>query len=820
MFNDQTSYCHGVSFVDFDQDGWDDLTFGELNSIPTFYRNTGSEFEFVSLDLPPLNEGNMKMILWVDYDQDKDLDLFITYYYQPSQLLRNDGDLVFTDVTTEAGIYEEITTTIGSCWGDIDNDGFLDLYVSKFGAEPGANDTIANNHLYHNQGDGSFEMISFPAGVGNGVQPTFQSLFMDYNSDGLQDIYLINDRITNENALYENNGDLTFTDVSATTGSNIAIDAMTGTLGDFDGDLDLDIYMTNTIYGNVLLRQEDDDTFTDISEEAAVETFKVGWGSVFMDYENDGDQDLYVMSTGIGGDWTIQNNLYAFEEELPFTDVTAEANLSDDEFRSFVVACGDINNDGYPDFAQGNMSPSWSQVFQNQGGENHWLKVGLEGVFTNSKGIGARILIYTQDGPQLRYVNCGENFLGQDSYTEMFGLGETPQIDSLQVQWLGGWIDTFYDVPCDTTLNIVEGSSLTVDIIQTGTLCPESQVTLAVDDYATVMWSTGEDESTISVTEPGEYWVEVTHEAGYVLSDTLELEIISGGDYLVVGTDPLCHGAADGEIAVINEGIIPISELLVDGEPVESPFMGLSEGNYEILILDSLGCQFLENVELTAPDSLEMELFTQDISCYGLEDGIIEGTITGGTSPYDAIGIGENLSPGMHNVHVTDAKGCEAEMTIELFEPDPISVEFEIEALEFGLFNLNTTVSGGTPPYNYEWMGLTETGESLININEGSYSVIITDQNSCTETFGTLVSSIDDEHEAFFEVFVSQQGQLTVSSDEPLQKISLFESTGRLLHVEKGEGISQSVNLDLPTGIYIIAVQGINSYLAVPIIIH
>ena len=156
----------------------------------------------------------------------------------------------FTDITVSSGITTETMKSWGGAWGDYNNDGYLDLFLS--------NRDIVNrdypNLLYKNNGDNTFTDVSNLVGISNVNHISFCASFFDFNNDGWQDIYIINDRYNTSNIMYKNNGNGTFTDVSAASGTNISIDAMSSAIGDYNNDGWLDIYVTNTTLGNYFLK--------------------------------------------------------------------------------------------------------------------------------------------------------------------------------------------------------------------------------------------------------------------------------------------------------------------------------------------------------------------------------------------------------------------------------------------------------------------------------------------------------------------------------------------------------------------------------------
>ena len=449
-----TTYLgNGISFVDYDDDGWDDISITTANGLqPQFYKNNSGTFTADFLNLPNLNY-QTKQINWVDFDNDGDKDLFITSDTNGNRLLENDGSFIFSDITISAGLPNANMFTFGSSWGDINNDGYLDIYVSNRDITG-----VNSNKLYKNNGNGTFSDISVSAGV-DLVSLSFCSAFLDFNNDGYQDIYISNDKTYTTNVLYKNNGDETFDDVSQISETDIAIDAMSVTVEDFNSDGWVDMYITNGPQGNVFLKNNGDGTFVDIAETSGTLFNSLGWGASFLDAENDGDIDLYV-----SGEVNGSNPSYisaAFYENLgnEIFNIPSDAGFDGDTGSSLSNAIGDIDNDGSPEIVVSNNNNEdiflWHNITIS---DNNWLKVKLEGTISNRDGIGSVMEIFSNGNKQYRHVLLGEGYLSQNSNTEIFGLGGQTSVDYLKVTWLSGIVDYFYNVSANQLIEVTEGT--------------------------------------------------------------------------------------------------------------------------------------------------------------------------------------------------------------------------------------------------------------------------------------------------------------------------------------------------------------------------
>ncbi|MEO1032535.1 MAG: FG-GAP-like repeat-containing protein [Bacteroidota bacterium] len=448
----------GVSFFDYNNDGWDDITLATQESENLgIYKNTQDGFFILETNLNPNNTFQQKQPVWVDFDNDGDFDLYVTSDVDGNRLYLNNGNSLM-DITSDAGLPLPNLFTYGSSWGDYNNDGYLDVFVSN----RDVNFQIPN-YLFKNNGDGTFTNVSLAAGIGMGSHLSFCAAFFDYNNDGWQDIYVANDKIQTRNLLYHNNGDGTFTEVGQSSGTDVAIDAMSTTIGDYNNDGWFDIYVTNGPEGNVLFRNNTDGTFTDEALTSGTIFNSTGWGAVFLDAENDGDQDLYVSGSSNGGLPNILSAAFYDNQSDGTFSLLSNGSFSNDNLESYANAIGDIDNDGYPEIVVSNSGNGDLFLWKNLTlASNNWLKIKLEGTTSNRQGIGSMIEISVDGQKQYRYTLCGEGYMGQNSASEFFGLGQHTVLDYVKVKWLSGIEDILYHVPVNQTVTVVEGSSLSI----------------------------------------------------------------------------------------------------------------------------------------------------------------------------------------------------------------------------------------------------------------------------------------------------------------------------------------------------------------------
>lgn len=423
-----------------------------------------------------------------DYDGDGKLDLVIVeppYQAGPQQndptrniLYKGNGDGTFDYVSDLVGL--ELGRNYGECafWVDYDNDGKLDLFIKNLP------DAILGgvNVLYHNNGDGTFSEVPNAGGLADathGVTEGTVCSFADYDNDGFMDVAFGGNGTTE--ALYHNNGDGTFTDVTAAAGIIPRQNSNAIAWGDYNNDGFLDLYISRGdpagqgLLGGTLYRNNGDGTFADVTEQAGLSQSTNCWAAIWGDYDNDGFLDLFVARAGttrigVGN----ANLLYHNNGDGTFTDVAAAegVQLEDDLPTSAhkVAAWGDYNDDGSLDLAlkdgvgptaiNGDGAQGFHFLFKNNGGRGHFIKVNLQGVQSNRNGIGARVTLVYRTGMCFRENNGGGGgeYASQGSGPLHFGIG-TARNASVTVQWPSGIVDMLSQVPANSTITVVEGSS-------------------------------------------------------------------------------------------------------------------------------------------------------------------------------------------------------------------------------------------------------------------------------------------------------------------------------------------------------------------------
>lgn len=501
----------GIAFYDYDQDGWMDVfvpSGTRLEGFPAgqeptsrLYRNNrDGTFTDVTAKSGLAHTGWCYGVCIGDYDNDGFDDLFLTYYGK-NVLYHNNGDGTFTDVTRKAGLDETRTRFGAGCtFFDYDRDGYLDLFVSRYIDLDLAKTPVGGASryctfkgipvncgplglpketcsLYHNNGDGTFTEVTAKAGLdAAGSRYALTAVAFDYNNDGWPDLFVACD--STPNLLFRNNHDGTFAEVAMEAGCAVNGDGqeqanMGVALGDYDGDGNLDLYVshfsddTPILYRNVSGKFFDDVTY---AAGLAVVTKYVGWGVDFADLDNDGWLDLFEV-TGM---------MYPeVEKVLPDykfrTQRVVFRNLGDGSFEEVSELCGpavlephssrgcafgDFDNDGNVDVLIMNMSEPPSLLKNENRSGYHWLNVKVVGTRSNRSGIGARIVVSAGDRRQIREVLSGSSYISQSDLRQHFGLGKVRKIDQIEVRWPSGQVERVVDVEADQFITVQEGRGI------------------------------------------------------------------------------------------------------------------------------------------------------------------------------------------------------------------------------------------------------------------------------------------------------------------------------------------------------------------------
>ncbi len=488
---------NGAAAGDYDNDGDIDLFIVRGNLGPNqLYRNDGNlEFTDVAENagvafLGPGDSTSRQVgPIFVDVEGDGDLDLFLRGLRDPALLMRNNGDGTFTDVTDDAELLFLSTYGMSTAFGDYDLDGDLDLATTHWGSPHDKDNPGDTEHLWRNDTQGSniaftsvseasqispsIVQLADPNGHRSNADRTFTPTFARIDDDLFPDLLMVAD--FNQTQYFHNNGDGTFenrTDVDVLIDGN----GMGSAVGDYDNDGDLDWFVTSILlpsndrkknsilshFGNRLY-QNHQGVFTDVTDEAGVEDGGWGWGACFIDFENDGDLDIYHTNgwqeellpladfPDFEGYQLDTSRAFVNQADGTFVEEADDLGLHDAEMGRGVV-CADFDNDGDTDIL---LLANRPILWQNDERGNEYLKVRLIGIPPNTEAAGARIILSSESTSQIREISIGSNFLSQNPAIQLFGLGSDTSAD-LTVSWPDGSETVMTDVASGQTLQIAQ----------------------------------------------------------------------------------------------------------------------------------------------------------------------------------------------------------------------------------------------------------------------------------------------------------------------------------------------------------------------------
>ncbi len=430
------AFGYGLALNDFDGDGDPDLlvTGVNLGEVRIFENDGTGNFtdRTVGSNLPKSLDYNG--VSCADYDRDSDLDVYLSTLSGPNLLLQNNGDFTFTDVTSSSGLGNTGDTT-GTCWGDFDSDGWVDLYVVNYA--PSAQFGITSiNALYRNNGDGTFDEVGAEQGVDDN-HAGFQAIFFDHDGDGDVDLYLANDFGNddpgNHNHLWRNdNGH--FVDISGPSGTGAMMSAMGLSAGDFDHDGDFDIFCTDNPPDNLLLMNNGDGTYLDATDLAEVQGNNGrSWGVMFWDFDNDTFEEIFVANQ------VSTNLLYDFDGTMPFEEIGATLGIDDTGWNSpgasFCCAKADVDGDGDLDAVIQTYNEPIALYINHEGETRNWLRVRLRDADGKLFSVGATALARTGSIVQMKQINAGTGLKSSSEFILHFGLDDALIVETLLIRW-------------------------------------------------------------------------------------------------------------------------------------------------------------------------------------------------------------------------------------------------------------------------------------------------------------------------------------------------------------------------------------------------
>jgi len=537
---------HGPSWGDYDNDGDLDLYITHGRGRTYFYVNQGNGSFVEQADAAGVNDqnGRGRTANWIDYDHDGDLDLFKGNEIRetgPDKLYRNNGNGTFSDVSDAAGLHDTAGTW-GNVWGDYDDDGDMDVVLT--GGE--------RVRLYRNNSDGTFTEVTSAANVTGWQSKCWGGDFGDYDNDGDLDLYVVCGNYKYFDHVEASNSAITYTFTTSddhdgfdfqSSSNEVAFDPLQGggspmsvdqvyigatnwhpfaipfTLGattdhcgqpSYTPESDTGVFIwqdcpagtwhlrasdINMLQGQVrtdgtftnvvsvefepfnpsakinrLYQNQGDGTFQEVGEATGVNSDKTSYDATWLDYDNDGWLDLYVVNAGNVAIGNEANHLYHNNGDGTFTDVAEAVGVQAiTPGHGSCATWADYDHNGFLDLfvitdGKSGYLGGPHKLYRNLGNGNHWLEINLVGTFSNRQGIGSKVIVSAGGITQIRQANNGSHYICQNSSTLHFGLGNATHADAITITWPSEQQQVLHNVLADQILQIIEGESITAGV--------------------------------------------------------------------------------------------------------------------------------------------------------------------------------------------------------------------------------------------------------------------------------------------------------------------------------------------------------------------
>jgi len=702
----------GAAFFDYDNDGYLDLYLTGGETRDKLYHNNGNgTFTDVSLQagLAVTDSINTMGVVTGDIDNDGYREVFLTTWdgYH-NLLLKNNGNGTFQDISISAGISDTALSTSAS-FGDFNLDGYLDIYVVNYVDIANSNpingfDYICYpNYLYLNNGNETFAESASAYGVAD-TGCGLATAITNFDQDGDMDVYIANDfgAWVLPNRLYKNNyPSANFSDITLISGMNDSIFGMGIAIGDYDEDGDFDYYVTN-LGRNMLRNNQGNGTFADLTDSAGVANtytdsnlFAVGWGTAFLDYDNDTYLDLFVANGHIPADTFIANStsnpdvLFNNNGNGTFTDVSVSEGVNDTTMgRGF--AYGDYDNDGDLDLlvmvvSDDSASTNHVLLYENNLSNGfHWLKIKVQGTTNNRDGFGTRVRVVSGGRSWIREIDGGSSHLSQSASMAHFGLGTYTAVDSVIVTWLGGGQQVVTNVNVDQNLSFIEDSTFFIFTNEKDSICPGDSVFVGGAYQTTPGFYTD-----TFVTSNGYDSLFITELITPAFITNVQVNICNGDSVFVGGAyqttagfyqDTLTSGNGCDSIVTTSLNIFP-STTVIDTSICEGTLYNgnvyTSDSTFSDTLTASNGCDSVLTTNITI-------LFPYATV---IDTSICEGTLYNGNV---------YTSDSTFSDTVAAANGCDSVLTTNITILFPSATVIDTSICEGTLYNGNVYTSDST----------------------------------------------------------------------------------------------------------------------------
>ncbi|MEM6965551.1 MAG: FG-GAP-like repeat-containing protein, partial [Bacteroidota bacterium] len=627
-----TDFNSGVAIAvtDMNNDGKDDIIRMDKGYDLSIEYQNDSEEMFTSFNVGDIDFVSQWSMCVADVDNNGYNEVFTGGSYDNVKLAvaNDDGTEYTTTFLPGPSMFVQ-----GSNFVDINNDGLLDIFACH---------DDAASRIWGNDGNGVLSMkedwidLSINGETGEGASGNYGSVWTDFDNDGDIDLYIakcrqgVGDPTDHRriNKLYVNDGAGNYAEMGGQYGLNIGWQSWTADFQDVNNDGWLDCFVTNHDHESQLLINDGTGHYVEATD-TGIEVDGLAIQGIMRDFDNDGWVDILVSGT--------KHHLFLNNGDTTFTEVMGLFDFND--IQSY--ALGDLNSDGFVDIYAGyaliftNPSSVDDVLWINDGNDNNYLAVQLEGIVSNRSAVGARVEIYGDWGIQIREVRAGESYGIMNSTTQYFGLGQATAVDSVTVRWPSGVVQTQYNVNPNSTLQLIEGGCLAtvpdLDVVGSTTFCTGDTIMVsAPSGYNSYAWSTGDSTQTIAITTQGNFSLTVTDGDGcfgFSSSVATVVDPVLTPEIEALGDLSFC----EGEQVEITEVGAPdaISYLWSNGE-TGSSITATESGTYSVTAV-GLCADYISN-------TIEVDVIPYPVTPTGVGDTVMMG------EPANLVAAGNNLA--------------------------------------------------------------------------------------------------------------------------------------------------------------------------------
>jgi hypothetical protein len=769
----------GVSTYDYNEDGWDDLTICISGSATLLYTNNNGQLEQTN-SFP--NNLETKQCLWFDLEEDGDNDLFITRRFGPPQLWRQNigGSFTQIDIPFSAYYYQNINMW-GATLGDLNQDGYLDIFIAcGGGVSDSRNILLINNtqgNFYEPQlSDPFYELMT-------GTKSSFQPVFIDFNRDKEQDLFVVNDYYQG-NDYFEKNAQGFFQDKSIESGLFIPGNSMSNSWTDYDNDGDMDCFITS-IGINHLMENNGFGQFEDVSIQRGVEMNSWNWSALWIDLENDGDDDLISLGRSLT-DYSFFNYSFFNNEDGLFSQMDyVSMGLNQP---AFIASKFDYNRDGKSDMIVIPDSFMPIKIFKNEYSSFHSANLTFKGRLSNRNAIGTRFVTWINGQSKEHYLCSGQDYLTQYSQHYNIGMGDDLIIDSMEVHWLSGLDEIYYNIQSGQRIDIIEGSTFGEIVSSQPAMCAEGDlIELSVSSqWPYAIWQSGQLSHSYTTNQPGSYYVTLIADHGHPLTISYQLQIAEMPQ-VTFNVNPItCNGFGNGEILA--------QVVIQDSTYTETLYSSLNSGVYPVVFLYNDGfCELHDTIDLVEPETM---VFSGPLVTYTCSNIPVSPQIEvlGGFAPYDWLSIekGDTLPAGAYILEVQDSLGCQLVDSLFILEYPSSSIELLVENADCE--EINNGVITILPGEGFLPFSANQFPKIIDSLSYGNYSGIEWDLNGCSYSWSAAVEA----ENFFFEQLQLADSVWLCDSSEVSLVLDHVQFTGQIGAItalnEQGDALFPGVN--------------------------